>query len=179
MVISNENIKIKVLQREDATEFSVAVLESTDTVGKWMPWCHSGYQELDALEWIESCRTNYENNLAYDLGLFSSENHFIGSIAINQINSRYGIGNIGYWVRESCQNRGYATEAVTLIKQYDLDVLNLNRLEIVVLENNLPSRTAAEKSGAVFECIAQNRLVHNGVSMAAAVYSLVPASSSN
>ena len=179
MVISNEKITIRVLQKEDATEFSVAVLESTDTVGKWMPWCHRGYRELDALQWIESCRASYENNLAYDLGLFSSENHFIGSIAINQINCRYGIGNIGYWVRESCQNRGYATEAVSLIKQYGFDVLKLNRLEILVLEDNLPSRAVAEKSGAILECIAQNRLVHNGVSMAAAVYSLVPASSSN
>ncbi|TAN54527.1 MAG: N-acetyltransferase, partial [Betaproteobacteria bacterium] len=48
------------------------------------------------------------------------------------------------------------------------------RLEIVAPVDNQPSRGVAEKAGAVFECIARNRVVLHGRPLAAAVYSLIP-----
>jgi len=84
------------------------------------------------------------------------------------------IGSIGYWVRESSQNQGIASSAVELIKNFGFNTLGLTRLEIVILEDHKISRRVAEKSGAIFECIAKNRLVHNGQARAAAVYSFVP-----
>ena len=65
-------------------------------------------------------------------------------------------------------------QAVELIKDFGFNVLSLTRLEIVVLTENKISRRIAEKAGAKFECIAENRLIHNGEAMPAAVYSLVP-----
>ena len=95
----------------------------------------------------------------------------IGSIAINQLDKANKIGNIGYWVRETQQNYGYALQAVELIKDYGFRQLQLVRLEIVVLTENAASIAVAEKSGAEFECIAKSRLMHEGRARAAAIYS--------
>lgn len=172
--LKNSRIVIKPYQEEHLNDFVTAVRESVATVGQWMPWCHRGYSNNEARCWFESCQRNIADHSAYDLGIFLRENdQLIGSIAINRIDHEHKMGNIGYWVRESCQNQGFALAAVTLIKAFGFNELGLNRLEIVVLEKNIPSRKVAEKSGANFEWIAKNRLVHNRKAMPAAIYSFI------
>ena len=77
-------------------------------------------------------------------------------------------------MRQSQHRKGIALQAVTSITRYGFHELKLTRLEIAVAEENIASRRVAEKAGAVFECIARNRLVIRGKPHAAAVYSLVP-----
>ena len=81
---------------------------------------------------------------------------------------------IGYWVRQTCQRQGIATRAVQSIAEYGFGQLKLTRLEIVAPEQNVPSRRVAEKVGAVFECIARNRVRVHGKPQPAAIYSFVP-----
>ena len=87
---------------------------------------------------------------------------------------RHNVGNIGYWVRQSRQNQGIATRALRAIAQFGFAQLKLTRLEIVAAETNVPSRRVADKVGAVFECVARNRILVHGRPQAAAVYSPVP-----
>jgi len=137
-----------------------------------MTWCHSEYTPEEALRWITICAKEFEAGTSYDLGLFrNSDSVLIGSIAINQLDRINRIGNIGYWVRESEQNKGYASQAVELIKEFGFRQLELERLEIVVLTENTASVRVAEKSGAEFECIAKSRLFHEGCPKPAAIYS--------
>jgi RimJ/RimL family protein N-acetyltransferase len=135
----------------------------------------AGYSSEDALVWIAQCQKEIEAASAYDLGIFSARSdRLLGGISINQINKRYKLGNIGYWVRQSEQGNGFATEAVKLVIPYGFQVLGLNRLEIAILEANLASRKVAEKAGAVYEGIARNRLIKDGRPFDAAIYSLIP-----
>ncbi|MBN4073842.1 GNAT family N-acetyltransferase [bacterium AH-315-E07] len=173
--IENSKLSLKPFDKNHVADFVKAVRESADTVGMWMSWCHAEYPEKEALSWFKACQNNIDNESAYDIGVFLIENdRLVGGISINEINRQNNIGNIGYWTRESFQHQGIASSAVELIKTFGFDTLGLTRLEIVILEDNIISRKVAEKSGAKFECIAQNRLIHNGQAMAAAVYSLVP-----
>ena len=72
-----------------------------------------------------------------------------------RINQQHNFGNIGYWVRESCQRRGIATRAVRAIADYGFNKLKLTRLEIVAAVDSRASRDVAERAGAIFECIAR------------------------
>lgn len=160
---------------EDMAEFVSAVRESVGTVGVWMPWCREPYSSDDARSWFEQCAANLSAARAYDVGIFSAENgRFLGGIGINQLNRQQNLGNIGYWVRQSCHRQGVATRAVRAMAAHGFGALKLTRLEIVAAVDNRPSRGVAEKAGAVFECIARNRIVFHGLAIAAAVYSLVP-----
>jgi len=171
-IAKNKDITIRQFEPDDAAEFTSACLESIDTVGKWMPWCHSGYKLEEAADWISICSKEFKAGTSYDLGIFrNTDSILVGSIAINQLNTNHRIGNIGYWVRESLQNQGYAGQAVDLIREYGFNHLQLVRLEIVVLEENTASKRVAEKTGAEFECIAKSRLMHDGRARSAAIYS--------
>lgn len=178
--LQSKRITVRPFQSDDASAFRDAVLESLETVGKWLPWCRAGYSVEDASAWIKECSRNLESMSAYDLGIFSATSgRLLGGISINQINKRYKLGNIGYWIRQSEQGQGIATESVQLMIPHGFDVLGLNRLEIAVLEQNQPSRTVAEKVGAVFEGIARNRLIKDERPCDAAIYSLIPETIAN
>jgi ribosomal-protein-serine acetyltransferase len=86
----------------------------------------------------------------------------------------HNTGNVGYWVRESVQRQGIATQAARTMARFGFETLHLTRLEIIAAEDNCPSRAVAEKLGATFECIARNRLYVRGEPLDAAVYSLIP-----
>lgn len=114
--LHTSRIIVRPFQAGDAKALQEAAVESVDTVGRWLPWCYPGFSVSDASDWIDECSRNIAAKAAYDLGIFSvGEGRLLGGVAINQINRRYNFGNLGYWVRQSEQRKGIATEAVELI----------------------------------------------------------------
>jgi len=169
------NLRIRPFQESDGLPFVEAARESVTSVGTWLPWCHDNYTLAEAASWFALCAQNAKSGSAYEFGVFSTDtNDLLGGIAINQLNRNHNFGNVGYWVRQSQQRKGVASQAVTAIANYGFQELKLTRLEIVVAEDNRASRRIAEKVGAVFECIARNRLIIRGTPYAAAIYSLLP-----
>lgn len=170
-----DGLRIRPYVAEDLAEFISAVRESMATVGVWMAWCREPYSTDDARTWFDQCAANLSAASAYDVGIFSADNgKFLGGIGINQLNRQQNFANVGYWVRQSRQRQGIATRAVRAMAAYGFNTLKFTRLEIVAPVDNQPSRGVAEKAGAVFECIARNRVVLHGRPLAAAVYSLIP-----
>lgn len=166
---------LRPFEERDASQFAQAVRESTGSVGPWMPWCHSAYNEANAFDWFKICHQDAASGSAYEFGVFSEDgSEFIGGAGLNQINSKHAFCNLGYWVRQSRQRQGVATACVRSLSTYGFSTLKLHRIEIVVAVGNEPSSGVALKSGALLECVAQNRLIVGGKPVAANIYSLVP-----
>lgn len=62
----------------------------------------------------------------------------------------YG-GHIGYGVRYSECNKGYATKLLGMALDYSRDVLKLNRVLVTCNDTNLASARVIEKNGGVLE----------------------------
>jgi len=84
------------------------------------------------------------------------------------------VANLGYWVRTSAAGRGVATRATRLASRFAFEQLGLNRIEIVAAVGNIPSQRVAEKACARREGVLRNRLLINGESLDAVLFSLVP-----
>lgn len=160
----------------DAPSFAAAVCESTDTVGRWMPWAAADYTRAQALEWFAVCRRSREQGTGHEFGIFDvATDTLVGGAGLNQFNPLHGFCNLGYWVRESWQGRRAATSAALALVEFAFEQLLLTRVEIVVLTDNIASAATARTVGATFECIAKNRLKHHGEPRDASVFSVVPA----
>lgn len=159
----------------DAEQFVAAIQESAETVGRWLPWWKADYSAHEALLWFAACEQAIASHSGFNIGVFHEDTGLlIGSVAINRIDAENRVGSLGYWVRESQQGNGHCSEAVNRIIDFGFQELALARLEAVILAKNHASRRVVEKCGAILECIAENRLLHEGEPTAAAIYSLIP-----
>jgi ribosomal-protein-serine acetyltransferase len=151
-----------------------AAVESVETVGQWLPWCHAGYSERDAATWLARCEASWEAGEEYEFALFDHAGEYVGGAGLNQFRPVHNLANLGYWVRQSRQGQGLIVEAIQRLTRFGFETLGLTRIEIVTVPDNLPSRRVAEKAGATFECFARNRLILCGTPITAAVYSFAP-----
>lgn len=172
-----KGLVIRPFQSTDAPAFVAAVLESTDTVGRWMPWCTNTYSEREALAWFAVCEAAQSAGTAFDFGVFCQDTgEFLGGAGLNHIMQQHRFCNLGYWVRQSRQRQGIALRCVKALTTYAFENLHLHRVEIVVAVGNRESEALAVKAGALRECIARNRLFICNQPVSAHVFSLVPTS---
>ena len=171
----NPAVRIRHYRSDDSEALYAAVIESVDLVGAWLPWCTSKYSRADAVGWIKACADDWKQASAFPFAVEDvGSGAILGGVGISQINRLHKTGNIGYWIRTSRAGTGVATRAVRQLAHWALDSQQFYRLEIVTRLENAASRRVAEKVGSTFEYIARNRLLENGISQSAAVYSLVP-----
>ena len=139
-----------------------------------MAWAHERYSIAEALSWIGFCQQGWESRSSFEFGIFDAASGvLVGGCGLNQFNLAHGFCNLGYWVRQSFQRRGAATEAVGALSDFGFAELPLGRIEITVGVGNAASLGAARKAGAIEEGIARNRLKVGARSIDAHVLSLV------
>lgn len=143
--------------QSDAVETSAAVRESTQTIGRWMPWAKPDFSDYDAACWFAHCSQSRASGAGHEFGIFTPSGEFVGGCGLNQFYSPNKHCNHGYWVRQSRQRTGAATAAVLALRDLGLHRLGLARIEIVVAEGNIASVGVARKAGATYECLAQAR----------------------
>jgi len=173
--LAAKGLRLRPYRGDDAPALLAAVQESLDSVGRWLPWCHSGYAMADAMDWIRHCDEGRRNGEHLAFAVFDeSSGDFIGAAGLHQRNREHNFMSLGYWIRQSRQGRGIARRAAGCVVDFGFEHVKLTRIEIVVQPDNQASRRVAEALGARFEAIARNRLLVCGKPADAAVYAVVP-----
>ena len=169
------SIGIRKYKESDAEAFQQAVLESVEHVSKWLSWCTEDYRIDDANLWVSSAHKTWENGSNYRFLIENLDNfEILGAVGINQVVTQHQVGNLGYWIRASALNKGYCTQAAKLAIKYAFSELDFKRIEIHVLTENKESNAVALNLGGTFEGTVRNKLMHNGTSMPANCYSVIP-----
>ncbi|MBD3826721.1 GNAT family N-acetyltransferase [Stenotrophomonas sp.] len=170
-----DGLLLRPFEDGDAAAFAAAVRESAEGMRRWMPWCSTDYGAEQALQWFQACRDGRAAATAYEYGAFDPDTGaFVGGAGLNAIRHDHRFCNLGYWVRQSRQGQGIATRVVHALATHAFAHMGMQRVEIVVAVGNLASERVAVKSGALRESVARNRLVIDGQSAPAHVFSLVP-----
>ena len=161
--------------------FEAAMESRGGEFSRWMPWCHENYTIEESRAFIEKTVENWRNSedvwrdeMQFGYAIFDSEEEkFLGGVGLNQPSKTHRFYNLGYWVRTSCQKRGVASRATRLLAQAAFEDLPVNRIEILAAVENIASRKAAEKAGALREGILRKRLIIGGRIHDAALFSFV------
>lgn len=138
-----------------------------------MAWCHPGYGEKEARAWIRATLQGHKNGTTYDFAIIDENGRYAGGCGINQIHRVTGVANLGYWVRSSSSGRGIAPGAVRELAAWTFQNTPLHRLEIVVAVANLRSQRVAEKAGAHRDAVLKKRVIVDGRSCDAVLYSIL------
>ncbi len=175
MQLATDGLLLRPYRTDDAPALHAAVRESMHSVGRWLPWCHAGYAEADAVAWIAFCARAWARGDQYTFAIFDeTSQQFLGAVGLSHRNREHNFASIGYWVRESARGRGLAARAGRLVAAFAFDTVKLTRVEILAAVDNHASRRTAENLGARLETIARNRLSTPQGIVDAAVYALIP-----
>ena len=166
-------IELRKYQSSDTEPVYEAVLESRPELSPWMPWCHDRYSREDARTWVESRDRAWIQNEEWSFVISRRGDNLLGACGIHRIDSRNGVGELGYWVRTTEAGKGVATQAIRQIAQWAFGDPGLHRLEIVASVQNTASQRAAEKAGAIREGILRERLILNGVRHDAVLFAIL------
>jgi RimJ/RimL family protein N-acetyltransferase len=150
-----------------------AVRESLPELCRWMTWCHPGYSEADAMQWISSQAQARETCSAFEFLIVGGSGRPLGVCGINAINHENRFANLGYWIRTSETGHGAAVQAVKLLASWVFEHTNLQRLEIVTAIGNDASQRVAKKAGALREGTLRSRLCIHGTFHDAVIHSII------
>ena len=167
-------VSLRPWHEDHAQALHAAIQESVARVGRWLPWCHAGYDLGEAQAWITFCQQHWNLGQQYDFAVFDPQDRLLGGIGLNKLDERDLCANLGYWLRDSATGRGYAAVAGRTLARFAFEALALRRIEIVAAVGNLASQRCAERIGARREGIARQRVLLHGLSEDAVIYGLLP-----
>ncbi|WP_281561341.1 GNAT family protein [Thalassomonas sp. RHCl1] len=86
----------------------------------------------------------------------------LGNIGIKITDHEAKIAETGFMIKPTAQGKGFAGEALGLVKAYVFNQLKLNKLTATCAAANTGSYKLLEKSGFLREgCLRQNTLINN------------------
>lgn len=153
----SERLLIRAPRREDAVHSYEAIKHSIESLRPWMPFA----QKKPDLKQIEAnlieAAADFQLRKDLRLHFFQKETgEFIGSSGLHRIDWEVRKFEIGYWVDNRFEGKGYVTEAVDRITRFAFEELGANRVEIKCDPDNVRSRAVAERLNFKLEGILRN-----------------------
>jgi RimJ/RimL family protein N-acetyltransferase len=172
---------LRPLRPDDADAIFAAIDESREHLRPWMLWVDNHRSVDDTRDWCAHAAADWLLRAALTLGMFdAAAGRFLGGTGLHVHDWNRRLFEVGYWIRESEQGKGYVTEAVERQIAFAFDDLDARRLELWCDARNERSRAVAERCGFVSEGRLRNAMTipDNGVADALC-FSLTPADRPN
>jgi len=121
------------------------------------------YSEAMALEWIGTHKSIRVDELALFYAVDLKESgELVGSAGID-IYFQHGRATIGYWIGREYWNKGYATEAASILLGYVFDVMKFHKVDSHHFARNPASGRVLEKLGMKREGLLRGHIKKSGV----------------
>jgi len=150
--IQGPRVLLRPLGPADAPAAWQALEQSREHLAPWIPWVQDLRTLEDARTAINRSRTRWQRRQDLSVGIFNRETgRFLGGTGLHRIDWTARSFEIGYWIRQDAQRRGYVTEAVQLLVRLAFERLGATRVEIRVDPRNTRSVQVPERLGFVLE----------------------------
>lgn len=165
-------------------EIYLRELRKSDLEGNWFTWFNNKnitkYQDKGTFpNSVEKQSQYYEyllqstKDVVFAIIEKKTEKH-IGNIGVHQIDYIHRRCEVGIVIGENeFQGRGYAFICINAIKEYIFNTLNLRRITVFIMSENISSIKSFEKCGFSKEGIMKEYFYKNGKYLDNYVYSLL------
>lgn len=148
----SERLIIRAPELDDAVDVWNAIRNSHSALREWMPFAQGSPELEDTIESLRQSIADFIVRKDLRLHVYLKESgEFVGSSGLHRINWSIPKFEIGYWLNTKFEGHGYMTEAVSRIAQFAFDDLGARRVEIQCDEENIKSRTVAERADFILE----------------------------
>ncbi|KXK13966.1 MAG: putative acetyltransferase [Chloroflexi bacterium OLB14] len=149
-IIYGERIRLRAVEREDLKKFHEWVNDPEVTRGLAM---YLPLSMADEENWFNLLLQRNPNERPFVIDLKKGRSwKMIGNCGFHAIENNNRCGEVGIMIGDKAEwNKGYGTEAMTLLQQHGFETLNLNRVYLRVYADNVRAVRAYEHAGFVLE----------------------------
>ncbi len=123
--------------------------------------------------WVGRYVSGWDDGSRAGFAILSSDDAFLGMVAIVELDLAGRQGEIGYMVAPAARGRGVAGRALRLVSAWALGSLGLERVELRISSDNEPSLRVAERLGFVREGVLRSLHLKDDLRSDVVVYSLL------
>ena len=145
--------RLRLLDEVDAEELYEVIAANRGLLARWMPWAAEQTRE-GTLEFIRASRRQEADNRGFQAGIVDGD-AIAGVIGFSRLDWENRSASVGYWLAETSQGQGIATDATRALVEYAFEVWGLNRVEIRAGTENHRSQRVAQRLGFVTEGVAR------------------------
>jgi len=116
----------------------------------WLTWVDATRSSSDAQRYAHYAQAQFDGHVAFDYAI-RERDALVGSIGLHGIDWSNRHAEIGYWLAPEGRGRGIVTRACHALTTHAFARLELHRLEIRCVIENVRSRAVAERLGFRFE----------------------------
>lgn len=164
-------LQVRPYRPDDAGAIHRAVESTRERLARWMPWVPYSTTVASYEAFIRQATRQEDEGTAIHRGLFTSDAVAGGLGAILDPVNREA--EVGYWIVPAWEGRGAITEATTALLDHLFDDEGTHRVTIRAAVENTRSRAVARRLGFTEEGILREALVLGGVSVDAAISSIL------
>jgi RimJ/RimL family protein N-acetyltransferase len=170
--LTDGRLRLRALRAEDKAAVVAAL--NDELVGRFLWQPPFPYNDSDFDEWFSARDDRWANGRHANWAITrAGEGDWLGSIGIDVVGERQA-GEIGYHVGPWARRSGIASAAARLVRDWALDDLDLERVEIMAAVENTASQRVALAAGMHFEGVHRGYLTARGVRRDMASFAIVP-----
>ncbi len=146
---------------------------SLDEVSQYMTW--DTHQNREATQdYIQFVLGRYEEGVTAPWGIeYKEEGRFIGAIELMSWDRENQSAEVGYVLNKDYWNQGIMTEALGEIIPFAFEKMNLERLQIRHVKENIASGRVMQKNGLTYEGTLRRCRIQKGDFIDLSVYSIL------
>jgi RimJ/RimL family protein N-acetyltransferase len=178
--IQTERLSLRTPQTGDGPQLLPALLESLPELRRFLaslPWVAGEQTPESAERWCRNAEANFLARKDLPFLIFErASGELLGACGLHRTVWETPRTEVGYWIRSSRAGQGFVTEAVDGLCAYAFAQLKAVRVELVVDEENMPSRRVADRCGFQLEgTLRSERRAPDGSLRNTCVYARFPA----
>jgi ribosomal-protein-serine acetyltransferase len=154
--IGSSRLLLLPIDQSDARELWLAVEESRNYLAPWLPWVPFQQDEPSLLRFADACVADWDAGRALRMVIRErASKTFVGVVGLETCVHMHASCELGYWLREPAQGRGYMTEAAATLVRAAFEKFNMHRIRVAAATTNHKSLSVILRLGFRFEGIAR------------------------
>lgn len=153
----SKRLLIRMPSLSDVSDVNNGIAQTLPSLREWMPWAYEPQTLANTEKRMRQAIADFITKTDLRLHLFDKQTgEFIGSSGMHRIDWSVPKFEIGYWLVDGYEGKGYMTEAVARITEFAFEELGARRVDIRCDERNKKSRAVAERAGFELEAVLKN-----------------------
>jgi len=167
-----EKVKLRPLKAENAFKIFELVNANREAFGKWLPWVKNTTKVSDTTQFVKESLRKMRDRTMFVAEIWYF-NDLLGLVDLHNINTIDRKASVGYWLCKTGQDKGIMTYAVKNIVDYGFNEFQLNRIEILVAENNIKSSKIPQRLNFKQEGVLRDFTAFGGALQNMVVFSML------